>query len=116
VPPHLVAKAAARLGSEPFRDLHARLLRAYFADNRDITREAVLRQLWRESELPEAAFEAARDPAILQQVVDEHNEALRHGTSGVPAVRVAGGEGILMGAHPTATYRAWVRKMLDAAG
>lgn len=115
VPPHLVAKAAARLGPEPFRRTHERLLRAYFTENRDITTERVLRELWSELELPESAFDEARDPALVRQVVDEHNEALVHGTTGVPAARLADGESVLMGAHPTATYRTWIRKILAAS-
>ena len=37
VPPHLVAKAAARIGPDAFERVHIRLLRAYFTHNRDIT-------------------------------------------------------------------------------
>lgn len=114
MPPHLVAKAAARIGPEPFKRLHERLLRAYFVDNRDITAERVLLELWQELELPPEDFEAARDPAVLKQVIDEHNEALMHGASGVPAARLLDGSGVLMGAQPTATYRNWIQRTLAA--
>ncbi len=45
LPPHLVAKAAARLGAAAFESMHAALLYAYFADNRDITDAATLRAI-----------------------------------------------------------------------
>ena len=57
VPPHAVARAAAEIGREAFDLVHERLFRAYFTENRDITDERTLREIWRECALPDAAFE-----------------------------------------------------------
>lgn len=113
IPPHLAAKAAARLGEEAFQRMHDRLLHAYFAENRDITNEGTLRALWHELELPEAAFAALADPALLRDVLAQHNEAVEAGATGVPSVRMEGRDGIILGAHPLEMYRRWVQRALD---
>ena len=112
VPPHLVAKAAARLGAEPFARVHAALLRAYFSDNRDITDGDTLRAIWSECGLPAETFAAAGDPAMLREVVTQHNEAIELGITGVPAVRVDGTDAVVVGAQPLETYRRWVQRLL----
>lgn len=112
VPPHLVAKAAARLGTGPFVRLHEALLRAYFTDNRDITDGDTLRAIWSECGLPAETFAAAADPALLREVVAQHNEAIELGITGVPAVRVDGTDAVVVGAQPLETYRRWVRRLL----
>jgi len=48
----LSAKAAAQLGPAAFRAMHERLLHAYFAENRDITKGETLQPLWAETGLP----------------------------------------------------------------
>ncbi len=111
IPPHLVAKAAARLGSAAFEQVHEALLRAYFFDSRDITTDETLVSIWRDAGLPESDFERREDPAILQAVLREHNEAQEHGATGVPAVRVEGGDGIIVGAHPYELYERWVQRL-----
>jgi predicted DsbA family dithiol-disulfide isomerase len=115
VPPHLVAKAAATLGPDAFREVHARLLRAYFEENRDITNAEVLRALWHEAALPDDAFARAADPAILRAVVDQHNDAVRREVNGVPAALMVGNDVPVMGAMPYETYRRWVLRGLDGA-
>ena len=113
IPPHLVAKAAARLGDGAFPRVHDALLRAYFTDNRDITAEATLRAIWSECELPPAAFDVTDDPALLRTVIAEHNEAVELGITGVPAVRVDGTDAYVVGAQPLETYRRWVQRLLE---
>src|SRR4030095_10281220 len=108
VPPHLVAKAAATLGREAFRARHARLLRAYFTENHDITDADVLLALWRDVGLPDDAFARAGEDAILRAVVDQHNEAVRRDITGVPAVLMVGNDVPVLGAMPYETYRRWV--------
>jgi predicted DsbA family dithiol-disulfide isomerase len=115
VPPHLVAKAAATLGPEAFARMHARLLRAYFLESRDISRPETLRALWDELALPAAAYARADDPALLEAVRAEHAEALECGASGVPAVRLATGDAVITGAQPYAFYRRWAERALDPA-
>jgi len=111
VPPHLVAKAAAELGAEAFAAVHARLLRAYFEESRDISREPTLREIWSEAGLPAAEFERCRAPELLQRVADEHREATELGVTGVPAVRVAGTDAFVVGAQPLTVYRRWVERL-----
>ena len=115
VPPHLVAKAAATLGDDAFRRIDQALFRAYFADNRDITDQATLLALWREAGLPEDAFARAADPALAARVLAEHDEALAYGVTGVPAVRMEGRPGLVVGAQPYETFRTWIRRALADA-
>ena len=112
VPPHLVAKAAAILGEDAFYAIHERLLRAYFAENRDITDVGTLRAVWGEAGLPVAEFERSEDPAILRRVLDEHGAAVAAGVSGVPTVRVRGADVWVPGALPLESYRRWVARLI----
>jgi predicted DsbA family dithiol-disulfide isomerase len=113
IPAHLVAKAAKKLGPEAFRALHERLLRAYFAENRDISDDATLERLWKDAGLDPADFAARQDPSLLQQVVAEHNEALERGISGVPTVLLEGQDVPITGAHPMDLYRRWLDRVLS---
>ncbi len=115
VPPHLVAKAAARIGDDAFRAVHERLLAAYFAENQDISDDATLARLWREAGLPDAGFEERSDPALLAQVLEEHNDAIEQGINGVPTVLIDGQDVPITGAHPLEVYRRWLTRMLDGA-
>ena len=110
IPAHLSAKAAAELGSEWFRRFHDRLLRAYFAENRDISSEEVLAELWAEVGLPDEAFARREDPEILRRVLAEHDEAIACGATGVPSVRLADNDAVITGAMPFETYRRWVQR------
>lgn len=111
IPPHLVAKAAALHGADAFDRMHRRLLRAYFAENQDITDPETLRALWVEIGLPAGTLSRAADPQILRRVVAEHNEAVEMGVGGVPAVRADGSDAAITGAHPIEMYRRWVEKL-----
>jgi predicted DsbA family dithiol-disulfide isomerase len=115
VPPHVVAKAAATLGEDAFRLMHERLLHAYFAENQDITDATTLRALWGEVGLPVSEFARTEDPELVRRTVAEHDEALERGVTGVPAVRMAGREGVVIGAQPLENYRQWVRKFLGGS-
>ncbi len=115
VPPHLVARAAARVSRNAFRRMHDRLLRAYFEESRDISRPPVLGELWRELELPAAGLAALDDPdtqrALLEEVLRDHRQAQEIGVTGVPAVRVAGTEAFVTGAQPLEAYRRWIGRL-----
>ncbi|MDJ0788848.1 MAG: DsbA family protein [Myxococcota bacterium] len=114
VPPHVVAKAAARLDGEAFRSLHRALLAAYFEKNRDITATPVLRDLWAGAGLAADAFdEAVSDASLLDDVVRQHREAQERGMTGVPSVGVRGHDGFVMGAQPLDVYRRWIDRLLD---
>ena len=110
IPPHLVIKAAARIGQEAFEQMHERLFKAYFSENRNITDEDVLRELWLEIGLPLDDMEKTKDPELLREILSEHNEALAKGVTGVPAVRKEGGFGVLIGAEAEETYRRLVTR------
>jgi predicted DsbA family dithiol-disulfide isomerase len=113
VPPHLVAKAARKLGTEPFDRIHERLLTAYFTDNLDITDDEVLRDIWRQADLPAADFGGRDDPNLREAVFQEHNQAIENGATGAPALQIEGGFGTIMGAQPVESYRLWFQRMLD---
>ncbi len=115
IPAHLAAKAAAEVGPDAFRRYHDRLLRAYFAESRDISSDAVQQELWRELGLPEADFERREDPALLQRVLAEHDEAIACGATGVPSVRLADNDTVITGAMPLATYQQWVARVRERA-
>src|SRR5262249_61586793 len=110
------AKAAAALGPDAFERMHARLLAAYFGENRDITDLTTLILLWTEVGLPATEFARAGDQALVEAVVREHNEAVRLGMNGVPAVRMVGNDVPLMGALPLESYRRWVEGALARSG
>ncbi len=112
IPAHAVAKAAARLGRESFRRMHERLLHAYFVENRDISREPVLRELWRDLALDPASFAQREDPDILREVIEDHEEAVRLGATGVPAVRLEDNEAVIVGAQPAELYQRWIDRTL----
>ena len=113
VPAHLVAKAAARISRDAFSRMHERLLRAYFVESRDISRESTLRALWNELGLEEEGFSEREDPALFEEVLAEHDEALRLGATGVPAVRLENNEAVIVGAQPAELYRRWVERTLS---
>jgi predicted DsbA family dithiol-disulfide isomerase len=110
VPPHLVAKAAAQLGDAEFRRVHDLLLHAYFAENRDVTDAQTLRALWREAGLPDEEFRRTEDPELLRATLRQHEEALEAGATGVPAVRLADDDVVIVGAHPLELYQRWVER------
>lgn len=112
LPAQLVAKAAAALGEAPGRRMRERLFRAYFAENRDISDPETQRALWRELGLPEADLERREDPALAARVRAEHEEARALGANGVPAVRLAEQEFVLVGAQPEAVYLRWFQRAL----
>ena len=111
VPPHRVAKAAARIDAAAGESIHDALFDAYFRKSRDITDDAVLRDLWTRAGLDPARFDERDDPTLLREIAGEFEEALAHGASGAPAVRMDGAWGVLMGAQPIEVYRRWIEKV-----
>lgn len=112
VPAHRVAKAAALVSDDAFRAMHERLMVAYFSENRDISSQAVLRSLWKELGLPEAAFAASEQEELLAQILREHEEAREWGATGVPAIRRIDNDAVITGAHPIELYRRWIERSL----
>jgi predicted DsbA family dithiol-disulfide isomerase len=116
VPPHLAATAAASFGREAFERLHARLLSAYFTENRDITSPGTLAALWEEVGLPAGGLARAGASEVLAQVMEDHKEAVACGADGVPAFRSEGTNTVITGAHPLDLFRRWVRRLLQGGG
>ena len=114
MPPHVIAKAAARLGADARARVHDRLLEAYFAENRDITTDANLSAIWRDAELPADALPDTADESLVAEVWDEYRAAIERGITGVPAVRLAGEDPYLVGAQPYELYERWVTRKLEA--
>jgi predicted DsbA family dithiol-disulfide isomerase len=105
VPPAIAAKAAARQGTTAFARYHRALMENYFHQNRNITEPQNLARIAAETGLDVAAFlEALRDPALGREVMDDHNQAVSMGISGVPTV-VVDGRWQLTGAQPREIYR-----------
>jgi predicted DsbA family dithiol-disulfide isomerase len=113
VPAHRVAKAAACLGPEAFGVIHEGLMRAYFAESRDISDFDVLRELWMRAGLPASAFEVARADWVGQAIARDHEEARTLGATGVPAIRRIDNDVVIVGAHPAELYRRWVERSLE---
>lgn len=112
VPPAIAAKAAARQGPQAFARYHRGLMESYFHHNRNITEPENLVRIAGEATLDVPAFvEALRDPALGREVVDDHNEAVSLGISGVPTV-IVDGRWKLTGAQPREVYRRIVEMRL----
>jgi predicted DsbA family dithiol-disulfide isomerase len=105
VPPAIAAKAAARQGPEAFARFHEALMENYFHRNHNITDPTNLIRIAGETGLDVPAFvEASSDPAVAREVVDEHNQAVSLGITGVPTV-VVDDRWRITGAQPREIYR-----------
>jgi len=116
VPAQVVAKAAARLGSPEFDAIHAALLDAYFAQNRDISAADELERVWRSLGLPGERFPDIEAADLVAEVMDDHRDALDRGANGVPAVMMVGNDAVVVGAQPLETYRRWMTRALERLG
>jgi predicted DsbA family dithiol-disulfide isomerase len=113
IPPHQVAKAALRLGSDIFKKIHERIMKAYFTENRNITDRGVLKELWEELDLPLEALEKADEPEILNEILTEHNTAISEGVTGVPAVIIKGSlPSPIIGAQEESVYQRAIEQAL----
>ena len=107
LPAAIAGKTAATFGQEIWGRYHNKLLRAYFAENRDVSSSDVLLQLAHEIDIDTDLFEEIRTASeedFKQQVFAEHNEALTSGISGVPAV-VIDNRFLISGAVEVQQYR-----------
>ena len=116
MPPHLVARAARRIDRAGFARLHEALFRAYFAEHRDTTDAATLRDLWVRAGLPATRFEESLRPGLRAEVVADHRAALEIGATAVPAVALGDDDVAVVGAQPLAVYRRWIERALARRG
>ena len=56
---------------------------------------------------------ACEDPALLRRVLEDHNDALERGISGVPTLLICGQDVPITGAHPMDLYRRWLDRVLS---
>lgn len=113
VPPHLLVKAAKRCGGEAkARAVSERLFEAYFAENLDITETETMKTIWQECGLDPADYAHTADEDLLQEVLEEHREALKVGVNGVPAIMLVGTDVAITGAHPRTLYRRWIDRTI----
>jgi predicted DsbA family dithiol-disulfide isomerase len=115
IPPHLLVKAAARCaGPERADAVSQRLFEAYFAENLDITDLETMKAIWSECGLAPEDFQHTGDEDLLQQVLEEHREAMKFGVNGVPAIMLEGNDVPITGAHPRELYRRWIDRSIAA--
>jgi len=91
-----------------------RLFEAYFAENLDITDHETMQAIWRECGLEPADYHHTEDEDLLQQVLEEHREAMKYGVDGVPAVMLEGNDVPITGAHERELYRRWIDRTIAA--
>ena len=115
VPPHIAAKAVARVAPEAQRRFHRDLLTAYFTDNRTISEWDVLFDVVagagaNPSELAEVVEKHGTD--ITQEVIDEHNDAIARGITAVPTTVIADVLPV-PGAQDVDVFEAWITRLID---
>jgi predicted DsbA family dithiol-disulfide isomerase len=99
-----------------FDRFHLALMHAYFARNLDVTAHENILLVARECGLDAERFASdLADPALGDEVVAEHNEAVELGISGVPCVVLESGF-VLPGAQERAVYRNIIRRLLTLQG
>jgi predicted DsbA family dithiol-disulfide isomerase len=115
IPAHCAAKAAARVSRDAFRAMHERLMLAYFHENRDISSPAELAAIWLELGLPPEAAGFMEGEEARASVLRDHEEACSLDATGVPGLRRADNDIIIVGAQPREVYRRWFEKSLSDA-
>lgn len=114
IPSAVAVKAAERQGA--LSRYHRALMHAYFARNLNVSSRRVIDLVAQEADLDMVAFARdLEDPALAEQVVADHNEAVELGISGVPCVVLEGGFA-MPGSQERAVYRNVVHKLLSRQG
>jgi predicted DsbA family dithiol-disulfide isomerase len=117
LPALVAAKLADQYGSETSAAYHHALLAAYFTDNRTISDIHVQVALAAEVGLDADEFAAQlaeRRSSLAQQVIDDHNDAVRAGITAVPTVVMAGALAI-PGAQDVETYERLALRLIERA-
>jgi predicted DsbA family dithiol-disulfide isomerase len=111
IPSSVAVKAAARQNA--FDRYHVALMQAYFARNLDVSARETIVLVARECGLDVELFERdLDDPALVEAVVAEHNEAIELGVTAVPCVVLDGGF-VLPGSQERAVYISIVRRLIS---
>lgn len=109
VPALVACKAAGRLGA--FDRFHLAAMDTYFYANRNVSDREVLLDVARSVGIDPVVFAShLDDESLVQEVIDDHNEAVERGITGVPTV-VAPGDFAIPGAQDLAFYRRLVQKL-----
>lgn len=116
IPPNVALKAARRLTDrDGFERFHLALMDAYFYANRNVTADVTILDVAVECGFDRDGFERLLlDDGVRQEVVDDHNEALELGITGVPTL-VVDGLWPIPGAQDLTFYRHVVNKRLALA-
>lgn len=115
LPAHIAAKVVEANWPEATEDLHWRLLRAYFTENRNIADWPVLRELVAEVGVDPDDFTTMageQRKAMAELVITEHNSAIEQGITAVPTVLI---NHVLPvpGAQETESYINWIGRLIE---
>ncbi|MEZ5168429.1 MAG: DsbA family protein [Acidimicrobiales bacterium] len=111
----MAAKSLALMRPDAADAFHHRLLTAYFTENRTISDWAVLADLARDvgADRDEfLAFTAERERPLAEQVIDEHNAAIRQGITAVPTM-VFDEVLPVQGAQDVDTLSRWIERLIE---
>ncbi len=112
LPAQLVAQRVQATDPQRVEALEDALFRSVFVDLADVADREVLRGCARAAGVDEDEVDAALgDEALVDQALREHEAALDHGISGIPALLLPG-QPPIVGAVPTETYRAALTRAL----
>ena len=107
IPSAIAGKVALGFGPELFHRFHRSLLEAYFTHNLTISDPAVLADLAESSGIDRTEWDEKMNPSphpLMEAVIDDHNDAINSGVTGVPAV-VVDGKYVIPGAVDVDLYR-----------
>ena len=107
MPSAVAGKVAALFGAEAYARFHHAAMAAYFTQNRTISDPEVLLDIAAEAGIDRAEFQQRwrdNEQALLNEVVNEHNEAIGAGINSVPSL-VVGERYLVPGAVDVADYR-----------
>lgn len=106
IPAQVAYKTVEAIAPDLAKAYHDRILRGYFAENRNIGNSDVLIELAVDVGVDQEALEEAgreRREELTQLVIDEHNEALANNVTGIPTVLFEG-QFPVPGAQPLTSY------------
>jgi len=115
LPALAAAKLAATYGPDVEEAFHRAMFKAYFAENRTISDTDVITAIARASGADATEFAdryREEEPEFADQVISDHNDAVRLGINAVPTV-VIDDRISIPGAQETAIYIQVIERLLD---